>query len=87
MCENGVNYTQLKLAFHQMIEANELLEKNLSQWKNIIDSAESERLSQLLESSIKKTSGATCSLKDILSKINRLSDEHHHENEITITKV
>ncbi len=87
MCENGVNYTQLKLAFHQMIKANELLEKNLSQWKNIVDSAESECLSQLLEDSIKKTSGATCSLKSIFSEINRLSDEHHHENEITITKV
>lgn len=87
MCENGVNYTQLKLAFHQMIEANKLLEKNISQWKNIIDSAESEGLSHLLEDSIKKTSEATCSLKGIFSEINRLSDEHHHENEITITKV
>ncbi|HDP70636.1 MAG TPA: hypothetical protein ENN38_07530 [Actinobacteria bacterium] len=87
MCENGMNYTQLKLVFHQMIVTSELLEKNLTQWKNLMDSARSEHLCQLLEDSIKKTSEAASSLKGVFSEINRLSDEHHHESEVTITKI
>ncbi|MDO8885675.1 hypothetical protein [Candidatus Oleimmundimicrobium sp.] len=87
MCENGVNYTQIKIAFHQLIEANELLEKNISQWKNIADLIGNKHLSNYVENSKEKTAEARDSLKKAFSEVSHLSTHHHHKNEVTISKV
>ncbi len=86
MCENGVNYTQIKIAFHQLIEMNELLEKNISQWKNIADLIGSEHLSRCVEDSKEKMTEAKNSLKEAFVEVSHLST-HHHENEVIISKV
>ncbi|HAW60703.1 MAG TPA: hypothetical protein DCW86_04460 [Actinobacteria bacterium] len=75
MCTHGVNYSQLKVSIHQLIEQGKLYERSLEQWEHVTEPLGSELLSEELKKAQKGIAEAVSSLEDILGEVNRLSRE------------
>ncbi len=83
MCQEGVNYTQFKLAIYQLIEQGKLMEKSVEQWKSLLHHDKTEKLSHQFGIARDKIFEGLEALEKALSEVNRLSSEG--ESEVTIT--
>ncbi|MDI6891462.1 MAG: hypothetical protein QMD08_00470 [Actinomycetota bacterium] len=75
MCTHGVNYSQLKISIHQLIEQGRLYGKSLEQWEHVTGHLGSEFLSEELKKAQEDVAGVISSLESILGEVNRLSRE------------
>lgn len=82
MCTGGVNYTQFKLAIHQLAAMEETLVQGASQWQSVMDQLGIKEISDMLSLAAENAKQA----QEFMAKAGEVADRlSSSDDSITIT--
>lgn len=83
MCTGGVNFTQFKLALHQLAKFEDTVSSSLKQWQELIGQLGFTDLAGILGETARKSAATLSDMNTAMAAIDRLSAAG--EDTVTIT--